>query len=160
VVLANPFTGSFCPAFGWHASQGVASETCGTTCPNPCLIVAFSNPLRRNETPAVPRTHREPGHPVRPVRDGCLPRVRDVGPPRTRRSSAVPSGTEWRTNIGHDVAPRCYRNPSSCVTAYGPTGFDEAPRHRQTSDHDLRGWLTRPTPPSPRQGEPPWPLGG
>jgi hypothetical protein len=44
---------SFCPAFAWHASQGVPSETCGSTCPNPCLIVAFSNPLRRHETSAV-----------------------------------------------------------------------------------------------------------
>ena len=44
---------SFCPAFAWHVSQGVPSETRGSTCPNPCLIVAFSNPLRPNETSAL-----------------------------------------------------------------------------------------------------------
>src|SRR5512135_2982312 len=49
----NPFTGWFCPASASHVPQGVPSETRGSTCPNLCLIVAFSNPLRRPETSAV-----------------------------------------------------------------------------------------------------------
>src|SRR5512135_1253928 len=54
VLLAPPsWARSFCPAFAWYVSQGVPSETRGSTCPNLCLVVTFSNLLRPNETSAV-----------------------------------------------------------------------------------------------------------
>ena len=123
--LANPFTGSFCPASARHVPQGVPSETRGSTCPNLCLIVAFSNPLRPNETSAL---RQDAGW----LWASQFSRTKPAG--SIDRAGQVPWRNALRT-VGHDRAgPGIYLFGGICKKPH-PPGSTPSAWHRFETDH-------------------------